>query len=85
MLFRRQKKGFELSMNVIIVAALALIVLVVVILMFTGRVRTVNQDLDSCQAKGGTCSHLGAVCQEGSAKITASSCGQGIACCISFT
>lgn len=84
------KKGFELSMNVIIVAAIALIVLVVVLLIFTGKVRTLNKDLEDCGSKGGRCESgvSGAfgynTCPEGKAKVSAD-CGDTMVCCIQLT
>ncbi|RMF05008.1 hypothetical protein D6764_05830 [Candidatus Woesearchaeota archaeon] len=81
-----KKKGFELSMNVIIVAAIALIVLVVVILIFTGKVKSVNKDLDSCTSKGGMCepNHGGLQpCGPDKAPVTAT-CPDNQVCCISL-
>ncbi|MBR9676957.1 hypothetical protein GOV04_02355 [Candidatus Woesearchaeota archaeon] len=46
------KKAQGLSMNVIIVAALALIVLVVVTIIFTSNVRNANRGLNACESKG---------------------------------
>lgn len=84
-----RKKGFELSMNVIIVSAIALIVLVVVLLIFTGKVKTMNKDLDSCNSKGGVCESgvagtFGDTCGPGKAKVSAD-CGGTMVCCIQLT
>lgn len=49
------KKAQGLSMNVIIIAAIALIVLIVVILIFTGKIRTFSGESDSCTSRGGSC------------------------------
>lgn len=50
-----KKRGVELSMNVIIIAAIALIVLVILILLVTRSAKTVG-DGTGCKAKsGGAC------------------------------
>jgi uncharacterized membrane protein YqiK len=54
------KKGQGLSMNVIIIAAIALLVLVVLVAIFSGRMGLFNQDLNdqtenACSARGGEC------------------------------
>ncbi len=52
------RRGVELSMNVIIIAAIALIVLVVLVLLVTNASSTVRQGT-GCEAKpGGTCELL---------------------------
>lgn len=49
------KKAQGISLNVIIIAALALIVLLVVVLIFTGRIQIFGSTLASCDSKGGVC------------------------------
>lgn len=49
------KKGMELSMNMIIVAVIGLLVLVVVIALLAGRIGNFN-DETNCPSLGGTCS-----------------------------
>ena len=49
------KKGMELPMNVIIIAAIALVVLVVILYIFQGRTSMFTKSLESCEAKQGTC------------------------------
>ena len=49
------KKSQSLSINTIIVAALALVVLVVLIMVFTGKIRIFSSTLESCAAKQGEC------------------------------
>lgn len=49
------KKGVDISVNVIIVAALALIVLVVLFAIFTGRLGGFSLAVQSCADKSGTC------------------------------
>ena len=49
------KKGQSISINTIIVAAIALIVLVVIIAIFSGRVRIFGQGARDCGAQGGQC------------------------------
>ena len=49
------KKGVELSMNVIIIAAIALLVLVVLSVIFLGRIGAFGEKAASCAAQGGKC------------------------------
>jgi hypothetical protein len=49
------KKGVEISMNVIIVAALGLLVLVVLSVIFLGRAGTFGQKTVDCEVQGGKC------------------------------
>ncbi len=51
----KRKKAQSLSINTIIVAALALIVLVILASIFTGRIRIFSEGLQSCTAKQGKC------------------------------
>lgn len=48
-------KAQGLSLNVIIIAALALVVMVVVLLIFRGQAGSINDDLSGCFGKGGLC------------------------------
>ncbi len=52
---RLGKKGAELSVNLIIVAILALLVLVVMAMIFTGRIGLFRERIDSCASLGGKC------------------------------
>jgi len=49
------KKGIEISMNVIIVAAIGLLVLVVLSVIFLGRMGGVSENLSNCEVQGGKC------------------------------
>lgn len=49
----RNKKGVELSMNTVIVAAIALIVLIVLVLILTGNAGKLTFGLKDCEGKGG--------------------------------
>ena len=51
-----RKKGVEMSLNVIIVAAIGLLVLVILAFLVVNYVgKTQREGLESCIAKGGTC------------------------------
>jgi hypothetical protein len=52
------RKAQALSMNTIIIAALALLVLAIISLLFIGRMNTTNQDINSCENNGGRCMNL---------------------------
>jgi len=56
------KKGAELSMNVIIVAAIALVVLVVLIVVFVNKMGVVVTQSDTCANNGGRCVTLAKDC-----------------------
>ena len=49
------KKGAELSMNVIVIAAIVLLVLVVLSIIFLGRVGIFSKQVGDCTSKGGSC------------------------------
>jgi hypothetical protein len=50
------KRGAELSLNVIIIAALALLVLVIVAIIFMGRTGMFRKESGNCVNMGGYCS-----------------------------
>ncbi|MBN2420805.1 hypothetical protein JXB27_00840 [Candidatus Woesearchaeota archaeon] len=49
------KKGVEISMNVIIIAAIGLMVLVVLSAIFLGRIGVFSQSTADCSIQGGIC------------------------------
>lgn len=49
------KKGAEISINVIIVAAIAMLVLVIVSIIFIGRIGPFSTSVVDCENKGGKC------------------------------
>ena len=49
------KKAQSLSMNTIIIAALALLVLIIIALIFTGRIKLTREGIDACGNNGGRC------------------------------
>ena len=49
------KRGQGISINTVIIAAIALIVLVVVVVIFASRIDFFGQNVASCSAKGGSC------------------------------
>ncbi|MBW2977137.1 hypothetical protein KY347_06870 [Candidatus Woesearchaeota archaeon] len=51
----KKKNAIELSINTIILAALALIVLVVLIAVFTGKSGDTVKILEDCGSRGGSC------------------------------
>jgi len=64
------KKAQGLSMNVIIIAAIAIVVLVIMIVIFSSRVQLFGQGTNTCQ---GTCVALKSSCGS-SAPIPAKNC-----------
>jgi len=71
----KSKKGAELSINVIIIAVIALVVLAVLIFIFSGRsqvfVKSVSQ---TCSQQGGECKAAAGPCPEGKFLIYARGC-----------
>ena len=49
------KKAQGISINVIIIAAIALLVLVIISIIFIGRMGKTREEMDKCQTNGGTC------------------------------
>ena len=54
-MLKKQKKAQGLSLNVIIIAAIALLVLVVLSIVFMGRMGIFNLNSDNCLKLGGSC------------------------------
>ena len=50
-----KKKGVEMSLNVIIVAAIGLLILVILAFLVINYVGKTQKGLESCNLKGGTC------------------------------
>ncbi len=79
----KSKRGVELSLSTIVVAAIALIVLVVVVAIFTGALRKVPISVNSCEAKGGDCPGEGRLCEAGAVPLQGFSCeSKKGPCCI---
>lgn len=78
------KKGQGLSINTIVVAAIAVVILVVIILIFTGKIGVFNQNVNSCKQNGGQCINPADTCTNG--RIMGYSCGKGSnqKCCLSL-
>jgi hypothetical protein len=55
----KNKRGADLSLNVIVVAALALLVLVILAIIFMGRTGMFRKESGSCANFGGSCSTRG--------------------------
>ena len=49
------KKAQSISINTIVVAAIALVVMVLVIMIFTGKIINFNKSADACESNRGTC------------------------------
>lgn len=51
----KKNKKADLSINIIIIAAIALLVLVVLIAIFTGRMNIFSKESQNCESIGGKC------------------------------
>jgi hypothetical protein len=49
------KKGVELSMNLIIIAAIGLLILVILAVLVIGSANKTNEGMKSCSLQGGMC------------------------------
>ena len=75
------KKAQGMSMNVIIIAAIALLVLVILSVVFIGRMTTFTDETGGCAGKGGTCYSGG--CPSGTTPFRSGTCSDdGEACCL---
>ena len=74
------KKGVELSMNVIIIAVIALLVLVVLIFIFSGRTQIFAKGTEACSTKQGTCIDSAEACP--GPVVSALDCSEGQKCCV---
>ena len=61
----KTKKSQGLSVNVIIIAALALAVLLVLMVIFTGGIGKTSENLGSCLTKDGKCADKDGKCPDG--------------------
>ena len=79
------KKGVELSLNVIIIAVILLVVLVVMIVIFSGKTSIFAKTTSGCEARGGTCLD-GTSCPASSAPagFGMQLCATGKICCIAL-
>lgn len=79
------KRGQGISINVIIVAAIALLVLVVLSVVFLGRFGSFTQQSADCENKGGNC--VVGSCPSGTSTFTSWNCpdttgGASQTCCL---
>ena len=49
------KRGIELSLNLVIAAVMLLSVLIIVISLYSGGISTFSKKINECRAKGGFC------------------------------
>ncbi len=84
-----KKKAQGISMNVIIIAAIALLVLVVLSIIFLGRMGSWSQNVADCETKGGVCAPQGTSCGEAGTSVEGYpvpypgwKCGEGESCCV---
>ena len=74
------KKGVELSMNVIIIAAIGLLVLVILAVLVINATSKIPAAQQTCNLKGGVCS---STCTNG-AITDVKPCENGLQCCKVF-
>ena len=83
-----QKRGQGLSLNVIIIAALALLVLVVLSMIFTGKIGGWTKVQNQCASNGGNCLSDASACTGENARVmgqyTCPNAEQGDVCCLSL-
>ncbi len=74
------KRGQGMSVNVIIIAALALLVLVILAVVFLGRMDIFGTQTNSCTSQGGKCT-TGGTCDEGYSKLPLKCPNEDDVCC----
>jgi hypothetical protein len=74
------KKAQGISMNVIIIAAIALLVLVILSVIFIGRMGSFGRETGNCASQGGSCT-TEPFCPTGSIQRDLT-CPEGQICCI---
>ncbi len=74
------KKAQGISMNVIIIAAIALLVLVILSVIFIGRMGGWGEKVGGCATQGGTC-YDGSTCPTGTTPFSAK-CEDNQVCCL---
>jgi len=72
-----RKKGMEMSMNVIIIAAIGLLILIILAFLVVKNVGKTNTATESCTVKGGTCLSS---CATGVSPIQGATCTSGVCC-----
>lgn len=75
------KKG-DMTIQVVVLAALALIFLFVVVFVMTGRIRIFSTTLDDCTNKEGICITKGTCSAEYNGIAVSFSCPEGEECCL---
>ena len=80
------KRAQGISINVIVIAAVALLVLVVLAAVFLGRFGGFSAESSSCKSQGGTCQ---GACPTGTTEFSAASCeptagGSSQRCCLAI-
>ena len=76
------KKAQGISMNVIIIAAIALLVLVILSVIFIGRMGRFGEQTGGCAQQGGKCYGNDVGCGEGEIPFDAKCAAEDQMCCI---
>ena len=69
------KKG-DISLNIIIIAAIGLLVLVILSVIFIGKMGTTSKNVDNCETKSGTCVASASACTNGPTGVPAGLSGK---------
>ena len=77
----RLRKSQGLSLNLIVLAAIALIALIVMVAIFWGKVRLFTKSTEYCEERGGKCVNKGD-CPYGKTSLK---CPEGMECCMAVT
>ncbi|MBI1970786.1 hypothetical protein HYS47_03495 [Candidatus Woesearchaeota archaeon] len=66
---KQNKKAQGMSLNVVIIAALALLVLVILSIILVGRIGKTRQATEACVNQGGTCVESVFACQGSNSRV----------------
>jgi uncharacterized membrane protein len=76
-------KNGDMTFQQIIIAVISLIVLVVLVMIFTGKISIINEQLESCANKQGTCESERCPAGEIQQYGNYNDCAEGEVCCVS--
>ncbi len=78
------RKAQGLSMNVIVISAIALVVMIILIVIFIGKARSFGSGVASCTDKGGKCEASFTAClNKDGVTISGTKCDEsGEVCCL---
>lgn len=72
----------DLSINVLIIAAIGIVVMIIVIAGFSGKFKGASREIESCAVRGGTCEPT--ACSVRQVQVPNAKCDEGKVCCLTY-